>query len=670
MEETYGALNERQLGISESTCSGVFGAAPRGMDHPGYGAGRACLSIDALSQIAMERHSRARDAIGEMGRLAVRYGFYGAGLFEGTAESLMVTDVAEAWVFHILPDPDGSSAIWAARRVPDDSFAVVPNAFIIREIDADDATNYMWSDSAFDVAEKLGWWSSSSGKKLDFTATYSDGEYSHKYYSGRRSWGVYRKFAPSLDLSAEYEEWRISDPYPFAARPDAKLCVEDVAMVMRSYYEDTPYSQAGNSSSKLNLLAGGPWKSPDHVAGDNSTPGIVGNWERTVGLYRTSDSYIAQSRSYLPDAAGGILWYGPYAAPYASYVPFAGGMTSLPRSATSGHHMRLDKTTLFWANRYVGNYARLKWIDTMREVKAFQGRMMGEFLELQSDVDALVVAALHRHRDISDPDYDSVSYERAVADAVDLYSDNAERTVSLTWDLADHLMFKYADGQIHSTPESPLGTHTPPRAYDARGSTVREAEVIDQPGYPNEWLEKVGYKDGPPPPPNCEELEWRCGHADDDNNNNNEPHRTRTQQAQDDETEGGNLRGGGDEEGTINEEMAEEEDGDDDNKGGADDDDNDDDDDEETTMMGEAWREYLAKKREAYEGGRSACKSRGDVAAALLSGGGRKECAAAAPDNNGNDDDDDDDDDDDPVKEDRKFVQDREDGTTDGVSAK
>ena len=556
-EETYGALNEKQLGISESTCSGVFGAAPRGIEYPDYGTGKACFSVDSLTQIAMERHSKARDAIKEIGALSEKMGFYGAGLFEGTAESLIVTDTEEAWIFHILPDPTGTSAIWAAQRVPDDSFAVVPNVFIIREIDPHDEDNFMYSNSVYFVATELGWFDYDDGKLLDFTATYSDGEYSHKFYSGRRSWGVYSMFAPSLTLDADYFEWRISKPYPFAAKPDTKLSVVDVANAMRSYYEGTSFSQAGETSG-LNL-AGGPFRTPDHVAGGNSTPfenlpedGNTGNWERTIGLYRTSDSYITQSRGWLEDINGGVIWFAPYAAPYSIFVPFAAGMKSLPH-ATLGNHMRLDKKTLFWAFRYLGNYVQINFETMIQEIIAFQEQAMQSNLELQDYIDSLI--------------NDGENSDKAL----ELYSANANKILEETWDLADHLMFKFADGQVHATPtDVQYGTSTQPRQYSAKGVTTKNAPIIDQPGYRSEWLEQVGFFDGPPPPPNCEDLGWQCGH-----------------EAASPSASKSGLRGDVDEPG------------------------------ESSHQSTQAWSEYIQQKKEALHSDSVSCGTVGDIAAAV-----------------------------------------------------
>ena len=95
-------MNEHQVGISESTCSAVYAA--KSVSNGGF----ALLSINALSQIAMERAKTAREAVQIMGDLSEQYGFYGASAsFEGGGASLIVTDANEGWVFHILADPTG-----------------------------------------------------------------------------------------------------------------------------------------------------------------------------------------------------------------------------------------------------------------------------------------------------------------------------------------------------------------------------------------------------------------------------------------------------------------------------------------------------------------------------------------------------------------------------------
>jgi len=155
-------LNEKQLGIGESTCSGVFGAIP--LHQP-----------NGTALFAMERATTARQAVQMMGALAEEHGFYGAGEFEGTSESLVVSDTDEAWIFHILPDPTGTLCIWADQRVPDNGFAVLANMFVIRQVDPNDTENSLMSKSVHQVARDYNWWSEEEGL-LGFTMVYRDEE--------------------------------------------------------------------------------------------------------------------------------------------------------------------------------------------------------------------------------------------------------------------------------------------------------------------------------------------------------------------------------------------------------------------------------------------------------------------------------------------------------------
>ena len=120
-----------------------------------------------------------------MGELAMKYGYYSAdwssehgveySMGEG-GEALTVIDPIEAWMFHIIPDPTGTSAIWVAQLIPEGHISVVANSFVIREVQEhsnalgnnDPSVPFLYSNNLYSVAESLGWYSRSDNIPLNF----------------------------------------------------------------------------------------------------------------------------------------------------------------------------------------------------------------------------------------------------------------------------------------------------------------------------------------------------------------------------------------------------------------------------------------------------------------------------------------------------------------------
>jgi len=435
-EGSYSIMNEKGVGTSESTCSGMFYTLPATM------GGSACFGIAALGQIAMERASTAREAVQIMGDMAVAHGFYGSNSFEGSAEALFVNDPDEIWIFHVLPDPTGKSAIWAAQRVPDNHVAVIANMFVIREIDFDDSDNFMYSSNVKTIAKERGWWT--DAEPLDFTWIYSNGEYSHKYYSGRRMWESYRRFG--RDFNVSYSDLRYDLVYPVSApTTSGPFGVSDLFSIHRDYYQNTTFDMSKG-------MAAGPWGITDRW--NNEQP-VNGTWERSIAVYRTDYLSVVQAKR---TGQGGVFYFGPGNAASTVFVPMAATCEGVPDEYMVANTTILSRSNAYWGSTSAFNVALMKYKYAMENIilpAQLQLETQGEELVAQLDAQASLLESGSPCTKGCQP-----------------YKKHMHDVFTRLWELPDEIVQTYANGWTNDGPGAP---------------------------YPEWWLEQVNYTNMEPP---------------------------------------------------------------------------------------------------------------------------------------------------------------------------
>jgi len=442
----YAIMNEAGLIIGECTDAANLNLDPK--------QGERMVDISELSRIAAERCDTPVDAIKLMGDLAVKYGYYGWG------ETLLVADDNEGWVFEICGSPDKKSALWVAKRVPDDKVFAAANEFRIREINPDDP-DIMYSPNLFEACEKAGWWNPDEGS-FDWLKAVSPGEYNHPYYSLRRVWRIFDRLNPDLRLSPWVEDG-YTKAYPFSIVPKNKVSVRDVMALYRDHYEGTEFDMTKG-------LAAGPfgspnrWIGPDDGSQNTSAPideNIKGAWERPISIFYGGYSFICQRKGWLPPEVGTTVWLG-LDSPYTTcYVPFYAGVKDLPKSYQTGNTSTFSRDTAWWAFNFVANWAELKYDYMKKDIQTKQKEIEDREFAEQADVEKKAME-LYRTSPMLVSDY-----------LTDYCNSNALRVVSEWWDMADMLVSKYDDGYVN------------------------DPKVAEEVGYPEWWRKDVGYQNGP-----------------------------------------------------------------------------------------------------------------------------------------------------------------------------
>lgn len=350
-----GNINEHQVAIAETT----FGGRPELVDTTGI------IDYGSLIYIALQRSKTAREAIEVMTSLVAEYGYYSSG------ESFSIADPNEAWILEMVGKGGvEKGAVWVAIRIPDDCISAHANQARIRKFDMRDRENVLYSRDVVSFARKMGYYSGRDAD-FDFAAAYCPADFGGLRWCDARAWSFFNMFADA-DMS-QYLAWASGDataePMPLYFKPKAPLTLQDVQRGMRDHYEGTPFDIT-------NDLGAGPYSMPYRPSPLSfEVDGKEYFNERPISTFQTAFTFVAQLRDYLPNAIGGVMWFGTDDANMVVYTPVYCSATEVPDCYAERYADPLvfSWKSSFWVFNWVSNMIYPKYslvIDDMREVQS------------------------------------------------------------------------------------------------------------------------------------------------------------------------------------------------------------------------------------------------------------------------------------------------------------
>ena len=421
----FGYMNEHQLAIGESS----IGCR----DKMSNSTPSAKIDITTLTLIAMERCRTAREAIKTMGQLAEKYG-YG---YHDSGEMLAVADPNEVWLFEIMPvgplwTPASGKpgAVWCAQRVPDDQVSVCPNESRIGEVDLENSDYFLASPNAISYAVENGFYDPKSERPFNWKRAYSPTEQSATSSGGTRArlWRFFDLVAPSKNFSPDTPNM----DFPFSVKPDKKLSLQDVIDITRDKYQGTPFDPAEG-------LRGGPFSNPNYHPRPVRTGKDTFNTPRPISVNRAEYTTVTQSRSWLPDPIGGIVWLAFGTQDTACYMPLYAGITEIPHSFSIGDHWVFDRESARWAFDYVDFHAQVAYSHAIQDIKKAQDKWEKPAIEKVPAID-ITAKELYK-QDVS----------LAIKFLTDYCLNNADKVIEAWWELGDQLLVKYNHLSIYDT---------------------------------------------------------------------------------------------------------------------------------------------------------------------------------------------------------------------------
>ncbi|MFK3576675.1 C69 family dipeptidase [Bifidobacterium thermacidophilum] len=305
---------------------------------------------DFITLVLPYVHS-AREGVRRLGELLERFGTY-------EANGIAIADVDDVWYVETI-----GGHHWIAKRVPDDCYAAIPNQLGLDDFDVEDALgdarDYMCSA---DLAEFIrvnhldrGMGADSLNRVGRFNPRTLFGTRTTKdhIYNTPRAWYMERYLNPSEDWDSPAARYTpISDDIPWCRRPENRVTVEDVAFLMASHFEDTPYDPYG-------------------TRGTDETR----HRYRPIGINRTGQMGLLQIRPYEPEANRSVMWLQYGSGPFTTLTPFYTNVRDTPAYLRdTGAEVSTD--SFYWTSRIIAALADPHYVSNSNAIEHYRENVM------------------------------------------------------------------------------------------------------------------------------------------------------------------------------------------------------------------------------------------------------------------------------------------------------
>lgn len=483
-----GNMNEYQLAIGETT----FGGRHELEDSTGI------IDYGSLIYLTLQRARSAREAIVTMARLVEEYGYASSG------ESFSIADKDEVWVLEMIGKGTNmqtdkktkksrnanKGAVWVAVRIPDGYVSGHANqaritTFALENMNTSISSKNLdkifepnievvYSHDVVSFARSKGYFNGKD-EEFSFSDTYAPITFGGARFCDARVWSFFKDVNPDMKSYEDYALGKnLSHRMPLYIKPNRKISVRDLMNFMRDHYEGTTMDMTKDFGAGPHGL---PYRWRPMTWKYNGQSYVH---ERATATQQTGFSFVTQSRNWLPDAIGGILWFSVDDAATTVYYPVYCSSTRVAEAYAVGNGdlMNYRENCAFWTFTKVSNFAYLRYDLMSADIKKVQDELEERFIRSTSTVDA---EAQNLYK--SNP-------QEAIRFLTD-YSVTTGNYVEARWEqLFRFLLVKYMDGNVKR--QNPDGSFRRSKYYPG------VPDALDNPEYPDWWkkmlIESTGDK--------------------------------------------------------------------------------------------------------------------------------------------------------------------------------